>query len=165
MTNDEFPDWDCIVEKHGKRVFRVAFRILGSVQDAEDVAQEAFIEAYRMHKAGPIQSWSGLLVRIATLRAIDRVRRSRPIVELQNPASALSSEPFEQAIATELAGWLRKAVGDLPDQQAAIFAMTHYEQLSRDEVASSLGISPEAVSAGLYKARQRLLSQFSIFSK
>jgi DNA-directed RNA polymerase specialized sigma24 family protein len=43
--------------------------------------------------------------------------------------------------------------------------MMQYEQLSREEVAASLGISPEAVSSALWKARQRLLSQLSVVSK
>lgn len=165
MSGDELLDWDRIVERHGKRVFQVALRILGSVQDAEDVAQDAFVEAYRLHEAGPIQSWTGLLVRIATLRAIDRLRRNRPSKELSDSVSARAAEPIEQAIASELAERLRKAVAELPDQQATIFVMIHYEELDRDEVATSLGISSEAVSAGLYKARQRLMSQLSVFSK
>jgi RNA polymerase sigma-70 factor, ECF subfamily len=165
MSGDELPDWDRIVERHGKRVFRVALRILGSVQDAEDVAQEAFVEAYRLHTSGPVQSWTGLLVRLATLRAIDRLRRRRPEDELRESSGATTAEPVDAAIASELAAWLRQAVGELPDQQATIFAMAHYEELSREEISVGLGISPEAVSTGLYKARQRLISQFSLFSK
>jgi RNA polymerase sigma-70 factor (ECF subfamily) len=80
MDNKSWPDWDRIIERHAKNVFRVAFRILGSVQDAEDVSQEAFAEAFRMHKAGPIQSWTGLLVRLSTLRSLDRLRRNPPTV-------------------------------------------------------------------------------------
>jgi RNA polymerase sigma-70 factor (ECF subfamily) len=72
--------------------------------------------------------------------------------------------PFDVAAANELAQWLRAAVGRLPDQQAAIFTLTYFEQLSREEIASSLSISPDAVSAALYKARQRLMSQLSVFN-
>ena len=42
MTDNELPDWDRIVELHAKRVFHVAFRILGSIQDAEDASQDVF---------------------------------------------------------------------------------------------------------------------------
>ena len=164
VRNDEEPNWGRIVDEHGARVLRIATRILGSVHEAEDVAQDVFVEAYRLYGAGPVQSWAGLLVRLATLRAIDRRRRTRPTEDLSDTDRATTVGPFEVAVANELAQWLRAAVGRLPDQQAAIFALTYFEQLSRDEVASHLGISPEAVSTALYKSRQRLSSQLSVLN-
>jgi RNA polymerase sigma-70 factor, ECF subfamily len=165
MPEDESLNWDRIVERHSERVLRVALRILGSVPDAEDVSQDVFTEAVRFHRSGPIQSWTGLLVRLATVRAIDRLRRRRPSVELRECDRMSMVEPFEEVAATELAHWLREAMAQLPDQQAAVFAMFHFEQLSRDEVAASLDISPDAVSTALYKARQRLLTQLAIFNR
>jgi RNA polymerase sigma-70 factor (ECF subfamily) len=165
MADDESPDWDRIVERHAKSVFRVALRILGSVQDAEDISQDVFAEALRFHGAGPVQSWAGLLVRLATLRSIDRLRRNRPTVELRDCDKMSTVEPFDEIVAAELAHWLRTAVGQLPDQQATVFVMVHYEQLSRDEVSETLGVSSEAVSTALYKARQRLLTQVAVFNR
>ena len=164
MTDDEQPNWKRIVDRHGKRVFRIARRIVGSVHDAEDVSQEVFAEAYRLQKAGPVQSWTGLLVRLATLRAIDRLRRIRPTEELRDHDHVSTVEPIDEVMATELAQWLRSAIAHLPDQQATVFVMIHFEQLSRDEVAAILDISPQAVSTALYKARQRLMSQLSVFN-
>ena len=161
MTNGELPDWDRIVEHHASRVFRVALRILRSVHDAEDV----FTEAFRLHKAGPVQSWTGLLVRLATFRSLDRLRRNRPSVELREYDRISTVEPFEESEARELAVWLQKAIAQLPDQQATVFVMHHFEQLSRDEVSAALGVSPEAVSTALYKARQRLLRQLAVFNR
>jgi RNA polymerase sigma factor (sigma-70 family) len=71
-------------------------------------------------------------------------------------------EPFEEVGARELALWLGKALAQLPDQQATVFVMHHFEQLSRDQVSAALGVSPEAVSTALYKARQRLLTQLAV---
>jgi RNA polymerase sigma-70 factor (ECF subfamily) len=165
VLNDEEPDWGRIVDEHGARVLRIATQILGSVHEAEDVAQEVFIEAYCVYQAGPVQSWTGLLVRLATLRAIDRRRRMRPTEELIGTDRPTGIGPFEIAAANELAQWLRTAVDRLPEQQAAIFTLTYFEQLSRAEIASSLSISPEAVSAALYKARQFLMSQISAINR
>lgn len=165
MTGEEQPNWAQIVNRHGKRVFRIAKRILGSVHDAEDVSQEVFTEAYRMHQAGPVQSWTGLLVRLATLRAIDRLRGTRLANELHDNDHVSTIEPFDELTARELAQWLRAAITRLPDQQATVFALVHFEHLSRDEVASSLGISPESVSTALYKARQRLILQISVLNE
>jgi RNA polymerase sigma factor (sigma-70 family) len=165
MADGELPDWDRIVERHAKRVFRVALRILGSVQDTEEVSQDVFAEAFRLHTKGPIQSWTGLLVRLATLRSLDRLRRNRPSVELREGDRISRVGPFEEAAAEELAQWLRKAMTQLPDQQATVFAMFHFEHLSREDVSATLGVSPETVSTALYKARQRLLSQLAVFNR
>lgn len=150
------PDWSKIVGRHAERVFRIAWRILGSQHDAEDVSQAVFIEAQRIQQSGPIQSWSGLFARLATMRSIDALRRRRQSIELNESDLISSNGPHEHAVGQELAAWLREAVSQLPQQQAAVFSLVYFEQLERDEVAAILTISPEAVSTALYKARGRL---------
>lgn len=152
----EILDWETIARTHGPRVFRVAQRILGSVQDAEDVSQDVFLEAFRIYEAGAVQSWVGLLVRLATLRALDLCRRKRPNVALCEHDCQLEHDPAAGLVQAELSERLRNAVSTLPDQQATVFVMAFYEQMSRDEIAESLAVSPESVSTSLYKARQRL---------
>lgn len=162
MTDAEQPDWTQIVADHAERVFRIAVRILGSVHDAEDVAQDVFVEAFELYQTKGVRSWAGLLVRLASLRAIDRLRRREPTEVLaENPQSG-NAGPEEESAAAELAEWLRTAVGRLPDQQGEVFTLACFEHLSRDEIAASLGITPQAVSTALHKARQRLLSQLSV---
>lgn len=160
------PDWDEIVEEHAERVFRIAYRILGSVHDAEDVSQDVFTEAMSIQKAGPVRTWTGLMVRLATVRSIDRLRKVR-----KQPQALPSSDiepsgahrPEEESIAAELATWLRGEIRTLPDQQAAVFSLAYFEQLSRNEIASALDITPEAASTTLYKARKKLSSQLAVF--
>lgn len=164
MDKEHPPDWGGIVERHAERVYRIAYRILGSVHDAEDVSQTVFLEAYRMRKAGPVQSWPGLLARLATVRAIDCLRRRRRTVGISEEDCLAADNPHEQAVGAELAEWLRGVVARLPEQQAAVFSLMHFEQLERHAVAAILGMSPEAVSAALFKARQRLLEQFRYFN-
>lgn len=165
MQNEKEIDWNRIVDQHGARVLRIATRILGSVHDAEDVAQEVFIEAHRVYRAGPVQSWTGLLVRLATLRAIDQRRRTQATEDLSDADRPTSIGPSEAAVANELAQWLRGAVGRLPEQQAAIFTLTYFEQVSREQIASTLNISPAAVSTALYKARRGLMSLLSVYDQ
>ena len=159
MSEDSPPDWPNIVERHAGRVFRIAYRILGSVHDSEDVSQLVFIEVKRLQRAGPIQSWSGLFARLATMRAIDLLRRRRKNIEIEETHYVSSIEPHHHVVAAELAEWLRKAVANLPEQQAAVFSLSHFEQLDRNEVAAILCISVESVSTTLYKARVKLQEQ------
>lgn len=161
--SDDSPNWNVIVEKHAERVFRIAYRILGSVHDAEDVSQLVFAEAFLLRTDGPVQSWAGVFSRLSTTRAIDHLRRRRKTESIADEDLASDNGPHEHAVEAELAAWLRRAASKLPEQQAAIFSLTHFEQLDRNEVAAVLSISPESVSTALYKARQRLREQLSAF--
>ena len=166
MSKPNQPDWDEIVEQHAERVFRIAYRILGSVHDAEDVSQDVFTEAMSIQEAGPVRTWTGLMVRLATVRSIDRLRKAK-----KKPNTLLSSDthrsdthrPDEEFIAAELATWLRGEIRTLPDQQATVFSLAYFEQLSRNEIASALNITPEAASTTLYKARKKLSSRLAVF--
>lgn len=165
MVDPEPLDWNHIVERHARRVLCVAVRVLGSVQDAEDVSQDVFVEAFRLSQAGTVKCWTGLLVRLATLRSLDRLRRVRPVAELRETDRIDAVEPFQEAAAAELAERLRQAIARLPEQQAAVFVMHHFEGLSRNEIATALEISPDGVSTALYKARERLLEQLAAFDR
>jgi RNA polymerase sigma-70 factor, ECF subfamily len=163
MASEPAPDWACIVDKHAERVFRIAYRILGSVHDAEDVSQNVFAEAVKLYAAGPVQSWQGLFVRLASLRAIDLLRSRRRSFQLSEDKYCSTSGPVDQAVGNELSAWLRSAISGLPDQQAAVFSLTYFEHLDRNAIAKMLNLSPDSVSTSLYKARQRLVSQLNVF--
>ncbi|MCP4083020.1 MAG: RNA polymerase sigma factor SigE, partial [Planctomycetaceae bacterium] len=71
------PDWNSIVDEHAERIFRIAYRILGCVHDAEDISQIVFTESFKVHQTNQVRSWTGFLVRLATLRSVDRIRSNR----------------------------------------------------------------------------------------
>jgi DNA-directed RNA polymerase specialized sigma24 family protein len=98
MAEEHPPDWPNIVERHAERVFRIAYRILGSVHDAEDVSQLVFIEAKNLQESRPIQSWSGLFARLATTRAIDLLRRRRKSIEIDETQYISNLEPHHHVV-------------------------------------------------------------------
>lgn len=150
-------EWQRIVSQNACHVFRVAFRILGSEHDAEDVTQDVFCEALDVAQSREFCDWPGLLRRMAALRAIDHLRRRRStvVIDVDPPVDV---DPSNEAIARELARRLREAIAQLSDQQAAVFSLAYFEGLSRHDIAESLGIAPASVSTALYKARQKLKS-------
>lgn len=165
MSDPATPDWGKVIEKHAERVFRIAYRILGCVHDAEDVSQEVFTEAMAVYESGPVRTWTGLMVRLATVRSIDRLRRNQGRPEplpITDVTLSTTQRPDQELIAAELATWLRGEIRMLPDQQAAIFSLAYFEQLSRNEIATALDISPEAVSTTLYKARRNLSNRLAV---
>ena len=150
------PEWVNLVDRHARLVYGVAFRIVGQIQDAEDVAQETFREAFELSTAGKVTDWRGCLCRIATFRAIDVVRRRHKFGPLDEHHPSSAPEPAAEFEARELGERLQAALVELPRQAAAVFALTYFEQLSRDEIAAALDMTVGAVSVALFKARKQL---------
>ncbi len=150
-------DWEAIVRNHGPMVFRVAWRILGNAEDAEDVGQEVFLELHRLLRKQSVASFNGLLRRMTVLRALDCLRRRTLHVSLETlPEAATGPNPETEAVWKERIRVLRAAVARLPEQQGAVFCLRHFDGLSNREIAELLSLSPSAVSTALSKARVRL---------
>ena len=155
-------DWEQIVREWGPEVFRLARRITGRDEDAEDVVQDVFLEAHQYRGREPVRNWQALLRRRTAQRALDRLRRRRPTVALDSiePLSR-DAGPVTSAIASEQATQLRAAIAELPAQQAAVFCLRYFDGLTNAEIAESLGIGSGAVATSLHKAKQKLSSVFS----
>ncbi len=158
--------WAEIVSDHGPAVVRLARRMLGQGADAEDVAQEVFLEAFQLRQRQEVGNWAGLLRKIAARRALDRLRRRRRTEPLDGRECAgAGGGPHEAAVARELAQRLRQAIGELPDGQAAVFSLRYFDELPYDQIAAALGIEPSAVGMALHKARAKLQTLLNIEDK
>jgi RNA polymerase sigma-70 factor (ECF subfamily) len=155
-------DWEAVVGQHVGIVQRTVHRLVGNDADTWDCIQETFLEAVKIERRQPIRNWSALLRHLATVKALDLVRRrSRQRARYSaeaDPAEAVSREPNPagHAAANELADRLRVAVGELPSRQGEVFCLTCFEQMSGEEVAQRLGVSPDAARMLLVRARERL---------
>lgn len=149
--------WSEFVSTHGPSVYRTAWRILGHVQDSEDIVQEVFIEAHRKFVAGDVAHWSTLLHRMTTYRAIDclRRRRSSDVIEADQVKDTQAT-PEQKLLAEELETQVRTIVASLPERQAAVFCLIHFDEKTVAEAATVLDITGNAVSLALHKARLTL---------
>ena len=139
-------DWNAIVRDHGPAVFGSAWRILGQPADAEDVTQEVFMQAYRLHRSQSVRNWGALLRRLAVCRALDRVRRRRPTVSIDGLALAASNaSPELNAMAAELAENLAEAISRLPEREGEVFCLRYFEDLSNQQIAEALDMHSGAV--------------------
>jgi RNA polymerase sigma-70 factor (ECF subfamily) len=149
-------DWDRLVREHGAAVFGTAWRILGHAADTEEVVQEVFLEAYRLRQAQPVKRWGGILRRLAAYRALDRLRQRKSFAALNDNLIGNGDGPEAAAIGRELAERLRQVVAELPEREGAVFCLRYFEDLSYQEIAEALHISPGAVATALHKARAKL---------
>jgi RNA polymerase sigma-70 factor (ECF subfamily) len=152
--------------QHQRRVFRAAYRITGSAQDAEDVLQTVFLRLARQgDDALALLNPASYLYRAAVNAALDllRARRERQSLALDDarvaPAAA-GERPDEAQEGEELRAWLRRALADLPPRAALVFALRHFEGQENVEIARALGISRVSVAVTLHRTRRRLQKQF-----
>ena len=150
-------DWKTVVQEHAAHVFGAARRILGDDGDAEDVSQEVFLEAYRRWAQQPAMDWTPLLRRMATCRALDRLRRRKLTLPLHEQRLESSVPgPVEIAVGRELEDRLRDALTELPARESEVFWLHFFEDLPNKEIALLLEITPGAVAAACHKARNKL---------
>ncbi len=156
------PDWPEIVRQHSPAVWKTAYRLLGNHADAADCLQETFASALNVSRRQPVRHWPGLLQRIATHRALDRLRqrlrrtdREHDLDDWSEVASA-NPGPEQAAVNAELVARLRRALTELPDQQAEVFSLKYLSDMSYQQIAAELEIEGNAVGVLLHRARTRL---------
>jgi RNA polymerase sigma-70 factor (ECF subfamily) len=153
-------DWDGIIDREGPAVWRTVCRLLANRADAEECFQETFLAALELWKRERVRDEHAALRRLATARAIDRLRQRYREASRTSPAGAPPADPApappDRAAADELAEHLRAALAELPDQQADVFCLHCLDGLSYREVADATGVSVDHVGVLLHRARAKL---------
>ena len=146
---------------HHRRVLAAAWRITGSMADAEDVAQSVFLRLAD-GKTPPMANAGSYLYRAAINGALDLLRRRKtartePLEEVAERVFAeRHSSPEAGAANRELGEWLRLAIGELPARAAEMFTLRYLEELGNREIAVMMGTSQAVVAVTLHHARSRL---------
>ena len=153
-------DCDRVVAQHGQAVWRTICRLLKNQKDAADCFQETFVQYIQLAAGTNVDYPLALLKRIATRRAIDRIRRrsadQRKQVPLDEQYPSRDGEAWSALAAEEFADVLRDALQDIPPDQATVFCMTQLEQMNPIEVGKAMGIDTPHVAVLLHRAREKL---------
>jgi RNA polymerase sigma-70 factor (ECF subfamily) len=150
-----------LVRRHQRRVYAVALRIVRAHDVADDVAQEAFVRAWRAldrFEAGrPFAPW---ICRIAANLAINHVRSPRAredaLPEGHHETPAVDPSPLGAVLDEEAARVLDAAVATLPLEQRAVFVLRTVEDMPYEAIAEALSLSPGTVMSRLFRAREKL---------
>jgi len=168
------------VRQYQDMVFATAVRLLGSVTEAEDVAQTVFLRAFERFAAVSASEaaagWLKAVTRNLCLNHLSRHRaRWRSFSELDRggetrnggvpaalsiPASAPAA--MEKA---ERAERLERALRGLPDHQRVPLVLFHFEEMSYQEIAERLGVSLGKVKTDIHRARERLKQELSVLDE
>lgn len=160
-----------LVERHSRQVFRLAYRMTGNEQDAEDVVQESMLRAYKqLGKFDDRASFGTWLYRIAANCALDAIRskkrrgqqQAQPPegeAEAENPVMSVASpdpNPERMAISGEVRERLAAAMDELSATERSAFVLRHFEGMCIEDVSRALGCQPGAAKHSVFRAVQKL---------
>ena len=163
-----------LVERHSRRLFRLAYRMSGNEHDAEEIVQDAFLRAYRrLDRFESRSNFGTWLYRICANCALDRMRKQKsedsrrePVAETEDgPADPLETAPSTDpgpdrlAISGELGAGVRKAMESLSATERAAFVLRHVDGSSIEEIAETLVLSIGATKNTVFRAVQKLRKQ------
>jgi RNA polymerase sigma-70 factor (ECF subfamily) len=164
-----------IVERYKKKVFYIAYDIVGDFHEAEDISQEVFIKMYRaldrFRKDAKMSSW---LYQIAVNTSIDSLRRKKSklrinvedieqvgvqeqTLESANP----EADPERRAVTALMQEHIDLALDKVTPQERTVFVMRHYNEFKIREIADVLEVSSGTVKSLLFRALKKLRKELS----
>jgi RNA polymerase sigma-70 factor, ECF subfamily len=158
-------EWESLLTENAPLAFRVALAVLKNDADADEVAQEALLRAYRrferLRERSKFRAW---LVRISFRLALDRLRsmRRRREREAQWVSENARLGPSAGRDA-EFRSHLERALGELPEKQRLVVLLAAMEGHSIEEVASLVGAPPGTVKSRLFTAKRALAEKLRCF--
>ena len=145
-----------LVDRYQRRMFNVALRMLGNVQDAEDVTQTVFFNAFRNLAAyDPRHRFFSWIYRMTVNESLNELKRRKPTATLEDGAD-LRAPGVAPDRATEAEDRVGRALMSLKADDRAVVVLSHFASFSDREIADVLEIPVRTVKSRLFTARERL---------
>ncbi len=157
-----------LVERHSQSIFRLAFRMTGNEQDAEDLVQETFLRAFKqLQRFDGRAAFGTWLYRICANCSLDLIRARKSRREQQSSSDdetlnwldrIATPEPSPERLAGsgQIAGLLEPALKRLSEMERTAFVLRHYEGCDIEEIARALGVQTNAAKHSVFRAVQKL---------
>lgn len=145
-----------LVDRYQRRLFNVALRMLGNVQDAEDVTQTVFGNAFvSLKRFDPKYRFFSWIYRMAVNESLNTIKRRKGMVTLDDH-SPIPAPGGPTDHAAEAADRVGKALMDLKPDDRAVVVLRHFVSFSYEEMAEVLDVPVRTVKSRLFTARERL---------
>jgi RNA polymerase sigma-70 factor (ECF subfamily) len=156
--------FEVLMRRYNQRVYRAVRAVLHDDTEAEEVMQQAYINAYtHLHQFAERARFSTWLTRIAVNEAIARRRKLRSPLratsdteDTMNDFAAAGPSPEQEAITTDLRATLEAVIGHLPENYRSVFVLREVEGMSTSETADALSVSDDVVKTRLHRAKLML---------
>ncbi|NLU83875.1 RNA polymerase sigma factor SigE [Rhodococcus sp. HNM0569] len=164
------PSWDELVREHGDRVYRLAYRLSGNAQDAEDLTQDTFIRVFRSLSEYQPGTFEGWLHRITTNLFLDMVRRRNRIrmealPEDYDRVPGDGPGPEQIFHDARLDADLQAALDSLAPEFRAAVVLCDIEGLSYEEIGATLGVKLGTVRSRIHRGRQAIRDHLAAHGK
>lgn len=146
-----------LVDRYQGVVYNVALRMLGSPEDAWDVAQTTFVKAFeKLHTYKPEYKFFSWIYRIMMNESLNMLQRRKPQVELDPSLAAPGGTPEDELDTKIMAERVQWAVVQLPIDYRRLIVLRHFGNLSYRDIGGALSIPEKTVKSRLFTARRML---------
>jgi RNA polymerase sigma-70 factor (ECF subfamily) len=155
-----------LVDKYRRMAFTIALKVVKSREDAEEIAQDAFIKVYKsLHTFQRTSKFSTWLYRIVTNEAISRTRRKTLEVSAvddhitdRHPGDS-GIGGLETLTQEQRKFWIKQAMDTLPEDTALVIMLFYLEEQTIEEISQITGITEENIKVRLHRGRKKLSSE------
>ncbi|WP_424378550.1 RNA polymerase sigma factor [Muriicola sp.] len=155
--------FEVLVNRYKHMVFTLACRLLRNKEDAEEVAQDTFVKAFKALDAyAGDAKFSTWLYKIAYHHSLDHLRKKKRVlntvsIDLNKPvALQVMNNVLEQLEQQDRSRLVKAAIDRLSEEDAAIVTLFYFEDLSIREIAEIVLLSPQTIKVRLYRGRKQL---------
>jgi RNA polymerase sigma-70 factor (ECF subfamily) len=152
-----------IVDRHKDKAYNLAFRICGNHEEAEELAQDSFLKAYRSLNSFKMKSsFATWLYRIVYNTTISHIRlKKKGVLSLEDfPADATDfisgSTSEEEAEMEYRSSLVNFALQKINEDDRALVSLYYYDEMSADEIADITGLTKANIKVKLFRARQKM---------
>jgi RNA polymerase sigma-70 factor (ECF subfamily) len=157
-----------LVERHSRAIFKLAFRMTGNEQDAEDVVQETFLRAHqRLRQFESRANFGTWLHRVGVNCALDfmRVRRRHDTgreeidsvgADGTRPLPTDDPQPDRLLFGAEVQERVAAVIAELSPKERAAFVLRHFEEMSIEEISRTMGVRADAAKNSIFRAVRKL---------
>ncbi len=151
----------CLVERHMRRAYAVAYRFLNDHHEAEEVTQMAFVRAYESLDGFRVEAEFGtwlyrIIMNLSLTRLKDGRRRRERTAEMHLDATVSEETVFEASHSDDLRMHIERALHELPTLQRAVVILRHLNGLSTKEVSQILHCTEGTVKTHLFRGMEKM---------
>jgi len=169
----ETAQYALLVKRHQRFVFTLALRFSKNREDAEEIAQDCFVKAYKalatFKQTSKFSTWLYTITYTTAMTFLrkkrlntDSIHDEETFLELENHTSGLNANDYEKQ---DSHAFLNQAIGQLMPDDAAIITLFYKGERSLEEIGETLHMEPNTIKVKLHRARQRLKEKLQYLLK